>query len=138
MARDNFHQLVRTALENDAWIITDDPLRLNVPGEKRLQTDLGGIKLIGAELDERLIAVEVKSFTRPSILYEFHAALGQYLIYEDAIERQKLKWEMHLAIPITVFDYLSRQEHIVYTLNKRMIKMILFDPTQQKIIKWII
>ncbi|MFN0034497.1 MAG: element excision factor XisH family protein [Saprospiraceae bacterium] len=81
MAKDLYHNNVREALQKDGWAITNDPLRLNAPGEKRLLADLGGSKILGASQGTKKIAVEIKGFQRPSILYDFHAALGQYLIY---------------------------------------------------------
>ncbi len=30
MAKDRFHNVVRTALEKEGWVITDDPYELNV------------------------------------------------------------------------------------------------------------
>ena len=137
MAKDKFHDIVKEALIKDDWTITNDPLRLNVPGEKRLLADLGGSKIIGASLGEKKIAVEIKGFHRPSILYDFHAALGQYLIYEDAIERQNLNWEMHLAIPEKVFRFLEQHEHILYSIQKRAMKIILFDQNQKSLTTWI-
>ncbi len=32
MARDLFHNIVRSALEKDGWIITDDPLSIRCGG----------------------------------------------------------------------------------------------------------
>ena len=41
MAKDIYHNTVRTALEKDGWIITDDPLRLII-GRRGFYVDLGG------------------------------------------------------------------------------------------------
>lgn len=48
MARDKYHNLVRTALENDGWIITADPLTVRV-GERNVEIDIGAERLIIAE-----------------------------------------------------------------------------------------
>jgi hypothetical protein len=129
--------MVRESLEKEGWNITNDPLRLNAPREKRLQADLGGTKLIGAMQNKHKIAVEIKGFRRPSLLYEFHAALGQYLVYEDAIERRNLDWIMHLAMPEAAYRVLEKEEHILYSLRKREVKLILFDATLKIITEWI-
>ena len=50
MARDKFHQEVRTALENEGWLITNDPLYLKV-GRIPIHIDMGAEKIIGAEKD---------------------------------------------------------------------------------------
>jgi XisH protein len=71
------------------------------------------------------------------LLYEFHAALGQYLVYEDAIERRNLDWIMHLAMPEAAYRVLEKEEHILYSLRKREVKLILFDATLKIITEWI-
>lgn len=60
-AKDVYHDVVRTALEKDSWVITDDPFRLKI-GSKDLYVDLGAEKLLAAQKGETKIAVEVKSF----------------------------------------------------------------------------
>ncbi len=46
-AKDIFHQLVRTALENEGWIITHDPYPIDL-GFIDFYIDLGAEKLIAA------------------------------------------------------------------------------------------
>lgn len=66
MARDKIHEIVKTALIDDGWTITDDPLIL-LPDEEGVAVDLGAEKLIAAEKGIEKIAVEVKSFSQPSL-----------------------------------------------------------------------
>ena len=47
-AKDIYHNTVRTALEKDGWIITDDPFKLKW-GLRELFVDLGAKKLLVAE-----------------------------------------------------------------------------------------
>lgn len=86
-ARDVFHQAVKIALTKDHWRITDDPLVLQVGGVD-LYVDLGAEKLLAAEKDHHQIAVEVKSFLGPSLVSDFHLALGQFLNYRLALAQQ--------------------------------------------------
>jgi hypothetical protein len=84
-ARDIFHAAVRQALITDGWTITHDPFFVGFGGVD-LYIDLGAEKLIAAERDNQQIAVEVKSFLGPSLVSDFHAALGQFLNYQLAME----------------------------------------------------
>jgi hypothetical protein len=79
-ARDIAHQSVKQALIRDGWTITDDPLFIQYETVE-VFIDLGAEKLIAAEKDGLYIAVEIKSFITPSIISEFHTALGQFLNY---------------------------------------------------------
>lgn len=137
MAKDVFHEVVKVALEKDGWTITDNYLRLSALSEVKLETDLGGSRIIGAASEFQRIAVEVKGFHRPSLVYEFHAAFGQYLIYQDVIERRRLDWVLHLAIPENVFSILKDHEHIMYSIAKRNLRILLFNPEKKIITSWI-
>ena len=75
MARDLFHYIVRSALEKDGWIITDDPLSIRYGGVD-IQIDLGAEKLLAAQKGADKIAVEIKNFFSASKISEFHTALG--------------------------------------------------------------
>jgi XisH protein len=54
-----------------------DCLRLKFSTRYKLQIDLAAEALVAAEKDNQFIAVEVKSFLAPSMVSEFHAAIGQ-------------------------------------------------------------
>jgi XisH protein len=81
MAKDVYHNLVKRALQEDGWVITDDPLQLYF-GKKRVAVDLAAEMWIIAEKELRKIAVEVKSFTSMSLINELHHAVGQIRFYE--------------------------------------------------------
>ncbi|MBX7235048.1 MAG: XisH family protein [Caldilineales bacterium] len=82
--KDKFHDAVRTALEREGWTITADPLYLEFGGVEMF-VDLAAEKVIAAEKQGLKIAVEVKSFAAPSIISEFHTALGQFINYRTAL-----------------------------------------------------
>jgi predicted RecB family endonuclease len=61
VAKDRFHQVVKTALTKDGWNVTHDPLKIKVGGVD-MEIDLGAERLLAAERGNEKIAVEVKSF----------------------------------------------------------------------------
>jgi XisH protein len=75
MAKDRFHQVVRTALEKEGWQITDDFYEISVD-DMDFEIDLAAEKLLAATRENQKIAVEVKSFIGSSNTSEFHTALG--------------------------------------------------------------
>ncbi|MGB7416538.1 MAG: element excision factor XisH family protein [Thermosynechococcaceae cyanobacterium] len=85
MAKDLFHNTVKTALQKDGWKIIHDPYTLSY-GIADVYIDLAAEEAIAAEKDGRKIAVEVKSFVSGSTISEFHTALGQFLNYRIALE----------------------------------------------------
>jgi hypothetical protein len=84
VAKDRFHQVVKTALESDGWNVTHDPFQIKVGGVD-MEIDLGAERLLAAERGDDKIAVEVKSFlASASAISEFHTALGQFINYRAA------------------------------------------------------
>jgi XisH protein len=102
-AKDLFHDAVRRALEKESWIITADPLKLEVGGA-RLEIDLGAEQVLAAERENEKIAVEIKSFIGDSPLTDYHAALGQFLNYRLALDLSDPDRNLYLAIPVTVHE----------------------------------
>ena len=80
-AKDLYHDNVKNALVKDDWKITHDPLRIRLTRGKNLFVDLGAERLLAAERGIEKIAVEVKSFTRPSDMKDLEEAVGQFVLY---------------------------------------------------------
>lgn len=83
-AKDKFHELVKTALENQGWTITHDPYHIDL-GFVDFYIDLGAEQLLAATKDSEKIAVEIKTFLAPSTISEFHTAVGQFINYRIAL-----------------------------------------------------
>ena len=98
MARDLFHNIVKEALITEGWHITHDPFPVDY-GDVQMQIDLGAERLLAADRGSEKIAVEVKSFTKPSAISEFHTAVGQYLNYRYALRAQEPDRKLYLAVP---------------------------------------
>jgi hypothetical protein len=135
-AKDFYHDTVRTALEKDGWIITDDPLALSI-GSRSVYVDLGARKLLAATKGELQIAVEIKSFIGNSPVRELETALGQYLIYSQILEEQKSDRTLYLAISQTVYTDLFSEAIGQLIINKNHLNLVVFDIQNKEITKWI-
>jgi hypothetical protein len=102
-AYDTFHDAVKRAWIKDGWTITDDPLMIEF-GVLRVYIDLAAEGLIAAERENQRIAVEIKSFLGPSLLTDFHTALGQFLIYRIVLRSKDPGRALYLAVPAPVHD----------------------------------
>jgi hypothetical protein len=103
MAKDLFHDVVKDALIEEGWKITHDPFPVDY-GDVQMQIDLGAERLLAAQKDSEKIAVEIKSFTNPSAIAEFHTAVGQYLNYRRALRVQEPTRILYLAKPMMIFS----------------------------------
>lgn len=75
-AKDIYHNTVKNALIKDGWTITHDPLRIRLARGRNLFVDLGAYRLLAAQRLTEKIAIEVKSFTRPSDMKDLEEAVG--------------------------------------------------------------
>ncbi len=135
MARDKYHSQVRTALENEGWIITHDPFKIMI-GRRRGFIDLGA-EIIGAEKDSQKIAVEIKSFIGLSELDQFEDALGQFLIYLMALKKIEERRILYLAIPLEFYENFFSDPFFVEVCVFYNVKIIVYDENKSIIQKWI-
>ncbi len=135
-AKDFFHDAVKSALQKDGWIITDDPLYLKF-GDDQLRVDLAAERLIAAERDREKIAVEVKSFLSPSTISEFHTALGQFLNYRVVLQVQQPERKLYLAVTEEIYRSFFRRDLAQLSMQTYQIKLIVFKPVTEVILQWI-
>jgi CRISPR/Cas system-associated exonuclease Cas4 (RecB family) len=135
MARDKYHHSVRVALEKDGWVITDDPLKLELE-EIRIEIDLGAERLLGAEKANKKIAVEIKTFLSSSDIGSFHTALGQYLNYADVLEQKDASRELYLAVPEDTYFEFFQYRFVRRALERYAIHILVYNPVSEVIVLW--
>ena len=135
-AHDIFHEQVRNALIKDGWTITDDPLIVPF-GTTEVYIDLGAEKLIAAEKEGISIAVEIKSFLQPSVLNDFHNALGQFLNYRFALEQRDSQRVLYLAIPFDAYSTFFVQSFIQQILQHYKVAILVYSPNKEEVLQWI-
>ncbi|MBW4569257.1 MAG: XisH family protein [Tolypothrix carrinoi HA7290-LM1] len=137
MAKDIFHQQVKTALIKDGWIVTHDPLIIRISEAVKLQIDLAAENAIAAERDIEKIAVEIKSFIGDSDISAFHTALGQYLNYCQALEEQEPERIVYLAVPDETYQDFFQLPFIQRAIKRYQVKLMIYDPKREEILQWI-
>lgn len=135
-AKDLFHEAVKRALEEDQWKITHDPLPVKL-AKRTMFIDLGAEKIIGAERDNQKIAVEVKSFIGLSLLADLYDALGKYQLYFLALKKRMPERVLYLAMPEESYNTLLSDDLLHEFIIELGLKIILFDPQEEKIVSWI-
>jgi hypothetical protein len=133
--RDIFHEAVKHALVKDGWTITHDPLFLSFGGVD-LYIDLGAEKVIAAERDGQRIAVEVKSFIGPSLITDFHTALGQFLNYRLALEAQDPGRQLYLAVPLDTYTVFFTLPFAQTAIQRYQLKLLVYNAEREEITQW--
>jgi hypothetical protein len=134
--RDYLHDAVRAALVRDGWTITDDPLRLKVPG-RNLYVDLGAERVLAAERGSIAIAVEVKSFLGPSDVSDLEDPIGQYVLYDLVLRRVQPHRQMFLAIPEEAWNAVFSEALGQIVLQERAVRLLIVDSQKEVITQWI-
>ncbi|WP_373511690.1 element excision factor XisH family protein [Persicitalea sp.] len=135
MAKDLFHEAVKVALQKEGWEITDDPYVVEA-FSTNYNVDLGAERLIGARREKELIAVEVKSFIGPSLLYDFHLALGQYLNYSRGIRKKEPRRTLFLAVPESAYLSFFTNPDAQDAILDFSINLFSYNDLTESIVKW--
>ncbi|UKO98992.1 XisH family protein [Nostoc sp. UHCC 0870] len=135
-AKDIFHDAVRIGLEKEGWVITDDPLEIEIGGVE-MYIDLGADQILAAEREENKIAVEIKSFVGSSNISQFHTAVGQCFNYQIALEAKEPERILYLAVPLGTYQSFFTLPFIQMVLQRSQLKIIVYDPVNEVIITWI-
>lgn len=85
MAKDIYHDAVKTALEKDGWTIIEEGYQLKPDEKITFFIDILAEKYVIAKKQKQWIIVEVKTFGTRSNTYQFHAAIGQYIPYRFGV-----------------------------------------------------
>jgi hypothetical protein len=135
-AKDMFHQLVRTALENEGWTITHDPYHIDL-GFVDFYIDLGAERLIAATRDDEKIAIEIKTFLAASTISEFHTAIGQFINYRIALEEEDADRRLYLAVPLDIYKRFFRYPFIQTVIRRNQIPLLVYNIEKQEVAQWI-
>ncbi|QLE55096.1 element excision factor XisH family protein [Nostoc sp. TCL26-01] len=136
MARDLFHNIVKSALQKDGWIVTDDPLNIRCGGVD-VQIDLGAEQLISAQKAGEKIAVEIKNFVSASKISEFHMALGQFINYRTALRAEEPNRTLYLAVPLVIYNDFFNLPFIQTVVIENSLKLIIYNVETEEIERWI-
>jgi hypothetical protein len=82
------------------------------------------------------IAVEIKSFLSPSIVTDFHSALGQILAYQLGLSKKEPDRFLYLAITTDVYNAILENDLIQDLIKKYNINLLIFSYNKE-IIQWI-
>lgn len=138
MAKDIYHEVVKNAIIKEGWIVTHDPFSLsNKPLNIDYEIDLGAERLINAQKGTEKIAIEVKSFLRASLVHEFHAAFGQYLIYLESLKVIEPDRKLFLAIPNYTHSRLNEQPFLLNVISIYKLNILVYNIDNQLIESWI-
>ena len=135
-AKDIYHNEVKNALLKDGWTITADPYFIKYE-DAELYADLAAEKPIAAQRQGQKIVVEIKSFVGRSLMYDFHGALGQYMVYRNLIQLTEPEYKLYLAIDDIVYKNFFQRKSIQLITNENKLLLMVVEMEKEEILQWI-
>jgi hypothetical protein len=137
-ARDLYYDLVKNALRKAGWRITHNPLRLRLPthGIQTGQGEATEEPLLGADKDERKIAVIVKSFVDCYSVEDLQRALAHLRPYHTSLHATAPDRTLYLAVRQTTYqEYFTESVGAQLLASQPMLCMV-FAPRTEAIVTW--
>lgn len=134
-AKYKYYDAVLRALVKDGWTITDEEVHF-VFGDRSIYVDLMAERPVLLERMAEKIAVEARTFAGKAKMADIERAIGQFVIYETALEVAGLEHELFLAVPIDM-TYFFTSSDVVKMRRKFGIKVVTYDPIKEVIVEWI-
>jgi hypothetical protein len=126
-------QVIR-ALEKAGWAVLERQFTIRLPDASHFFADA---KL--QQTDKQIIIVEVKCFpSNRAFTDELYHALGQYLIYQTAIDLAAIPFILYLVVPLTVYQkYFQARDVIRESINRARIRLIVIDLEFEEVVSWV-
>jgi hypothetical protein len=143
--RDILHDVVKQALVKSGWEITDDPYRIHY-GERFLYVDLGiesstfgsnEGQMVGAQRQDRRIAVEIKDFRGKSVIVDFEHAIGQYVLYRLLLNKIDPDRSLYLAITDEIYEDIFSEPIGEVIINELPLHLLVVNVESMEVQKWI-
>ena len=81
--------------------------------------------------------MEIKSFVSKSLMYDFHNALGQYIVYRNLIQLTAPEYKLYLAIDDIVYEKFFQRKSVQAVIQKNHLLLIVFNTEKEEIQQWI-
>ena len=132
-ARDRYHDVVVRALRKAGWTILAEQVAVSMP-TRRVWIDIRASK----NPDTFAILVEVKGFERLAAPVAYLAdTIGQCVLYQTILEYAGVTDPLYLAVPAAALTGILGEELGQQLIRRTQVRLVLFDPVQEEIIRWI-
>jgi hypothetical protein len=92
---------------------------------------------LAAEKDTRRIAVEVQSFLGASAVRALQEAIGQHVVYREVMGEKEPERVLYMAVSKETHETLLSDKLGLFILTRLRVRLLVFDPEQERIVKWI-
>jgi len=131
---DLYHAIVLRCLEKEGWSIVIEHEYISIGTQNDTNRRLY-IDIKASRADQQRVLVEVKGLQR-SPVQELMELLGQYLVYQLALEYLAIEIPLYVAVPQAAHQ--SILQHVLgqEVLARYTIPLLIFDPLTENIVQW--
>ena len=130
-------QMIR-AFQKSGWIVTHQPFAIKVD-KTRTGYIFADLRLQRSIDHQSIIVVEVKCFeSTRTALDEFYQAVGQYIVYRNALSANQILAPVYLAIPLIAYENFLLGELVQAVLKDIHMDLIVIDLEKEEVVEWII
>jgi hypothetical protein len=97
----------------------------------------GREQLLAAEKGPRKIAVEIKTFGGASEVKDLELALGQFVLYEQALRFDEPDRSLYLAVPEAAWELVFVDDIGQILVDRHILRVVTFDVAKEEIVRWI-
>ncbi len=131
--KDYYHDVVARALIKDGWTITDEQVKVIVD-ERNLYIDLEATK----DSTGLIILVEVKELDDVRSPIEALAnAVGKYFLYRTSLDDKGINTPLYLAMSVAAYHRILSETIGKLAVGHGRISLLIFDPEQEEVVRWI-
>jgi hypothetical protein len=132
-AKDRYHDTVIRALQKAGWTLITEQIAIIVE-DRRLWIDIRARK----EAEDLAILIEVKGFEgMPSPIEYLANATGKYAMYRAALDYLQIEMPLYMAVPEAAYRGILSEEIGKQTLKHNNVRLLVFDPEREEIVRWI-
>ncbi len=129
-------QVIR-ALEKTGWKVTHNPFVIKIERD-RVGYIFADLRLEHDNQNEHIIIVEVKCFNSTrTMLEEFYHAVGQCIVYRNALVNNNITTEVYLALPTVAYETFFQKQLIQSVVNDIRLQLIVIDLEKEEVVEWI-
>jgi XisH protein len=70
-------------------------------------------------------------------MYDFHSALGQYIVYRNLIQLTEPEYTLYLAIDDVVYYKFFQRKSVQAVINQNQLLLIVVNTDNEEIQQWI-
>ena len=89
--------------------------------------------------EDAIVVAEVKCFANAErFLDDFYRAIGQYIVYRNALRLNRLSYPVYLALPWLPYQQRFGNKLVQAVLDDLRMNLVVVDLEQEEIAQWII